>query len=142
MKAIKVIALSIGLTCVLGNVHAQVLREYMNDAKGIIGGKKKKNDNSITNTEIVAGLKEALDQGAKTATSRLSLKDGFFGNALVKVLMPPEAKKGGCPGLKLQFGISLTPAVDPDLRRDERGWTSGQSERLNDVIDTTRYKRQ
>lgn len=93
MKAIKVIALSIGLTCVLGNVQAQVLREYMNDAKGMLGGKKKKNDNSITNTEIVAGLKEALDQGAKTATSRLSLKDGFFGNALVKVLMPPEAKK-------------------------------------------------
>ncbi len=76
------------------NADAQMIREYMNDARGVLSGNKKKAaKGSITNTEIVAGLKEALDLGAKNATNKLSVTDGFFGDALVKVMMPPEAAK-------------------------------------------------
>ncbi len=43
--------------------------------------------------EIAAGLKEALNKGIETGTSRLSAADGFLKNAAVKILMPPEAQK-------------------------------------------------
>jgi hypothetical protein len=48
---------------------------------------------SLSNDEIVAGLKEALSVGAKNSANKLSSVDGFFANAAIKVLMPPEAKK-------------------------------------------------
>lgn len=48
---------------------------------------------SISNDEIVSGLKEALSLGAKKSADKLSAADGFFKDAAVKVLMPPEAQK-------------------------------------------------
>ncbi|HEY8896341.1 MAG TPA: DUF4197 domain-containing protein [Niastella sp.] len=48
---------------------------------------------SLSNDDIVAGLKEALSVGAKNSANKLSAVDGFFANAAIKVLMPPEAKK-------------------------------------------------
>ena len=84
------LALSI---CVSFQSDAQMLRDYVNDAGRIFNGKKKKDDKTITNTEITAGLREALQLGAKSATAKLAVTDGFFGKALIKVLMPPEAAK-------------------------------------------------
>lgn len=49
--------------------------------------------NALTDTEIVAGLKEALEIGSENAGGRLSVVDGYFGNAIIKILMPPEAEK-------------------------------------------------
>lgn len=48
---------------------------------------------SLSTEEVVAGLKEALSVGANNSASKLSAVDGFFANAAIKVLMPPEAKK-------------------------------------------------
>lgn len=42
--------------------------------------------------EIAGGLKEALGTGVTSGTNRLSSVDGFFKNAAVKILMPPEAQ--------------------------------------------------
>lgn len=83
------------LTTISYGAEAQMLRDYVNDAGRMLSGNSRKKDNNktITNTEIVGGLKEALDLGAKAATNRLSVKDGFFGSALVKIVMPPEAAK-------------------------------------------------
>src|ERR1700744_2454918 len=39
------------------------------------------------------GLKEALQQGTAKSSDKLSAVNGFFGNAAVKILFPPEAKK-------------------------------------------------
>lgn len=47
----------------------------------------------LSNTEIVQGLKEALRVGTDTSTKKLSLVNGFFGDAAIKILMPPEAEK-------------------------------------------------
>lgn len=49
--------------------------------------------NSLTNDEIIGGLKEALSVGANNASRQLSAADGFFKDAAIKVLMPEEAKK-------------------------------------------------
>lgn len=48
---------------------------------------------SLTNTEIIDGLKEALTKGAQKSSDKLSVVDGFLGNAAVKILLPPEAKQ-------------------------------------------------
>ena len=48
---------------------------------------------SLSNDEIVSGLKEALSLGAQKSAAKLSSVDGFFKDAAVKVLMPPEAQK-------------------------------------------------
>lgn len=42
--------------------------------------------------DIVAGLKEALNVGAQFASDELSAQDGYFGNALYKILLPDEVQ--------------------------------------------------
>jgi hypothetical protein len=48
---------------------------------------------SLTTTEVVDGLKTALELGADSATHKLSQLNGFYADAMVKILMPPEAQK-------------------------------------------------
>ncbi len=47
----------------------------------------------LTTQEIANGLKEALTIGTQNGTAKLSAADGFFANAVIKILMPPEAQK-------------------------------------------------
>lgn len=46
---------------------------------------------SPSNDEVVAGLKEALKVSTDTSVANLNRTDGYFGNAAVKILLPPEA---------------------------------------------------
>ena len=48
---------------------------------------------SLSNDDIVSGLKEALRVGTDSSSKRLSKVDGYFGDAAIKILMPEEAKK-------------------------------------------------
>jgi len=43
--------------------------------------------------EIASGIKQALEIGTSHGADLLSAKDGFLGNAAVKILFPPEAQK-------------------------------------------------
>lgn len=47
----------------------------------------------LTNTEIVSGLRAALEVGARNSSNQLSALDGFFKNAAIKILLPEEAQK-------------------------------------------------
>jgi hypothetical protein len=80
-------------TAVAIPAEAQSVKDALNKIKNSAGGKGGTSRSSLTNAEIVGGLKEALQIGAKNASGRLSTVNGFFGNALIKVLMPPEAKQ-------------------------------------------------
>ncbi len=83
----KRIILPLLLLCSLGSfAQGGLLKkagDLLNKAKG----------GSLSNDEIVSGLKEALSVGAQNSSNKLSAVDGFFANAAIKVLMPPEAKK-------------------------------------------------
>ena len=46
-----------------------------------------------SNLEIGNALKQALEQGTLKSATQLSAVDGFFGNASIKILFPPEAQK-------------------------------------------------
>lgn len=43
--------------------------------------------------EIGTALKQALEQGTTKSADQLSAVNGFFGNAAIKILLPPEAQK-------------------------------------------------
>lgn len=47
----------------------------------------------LSTTQIAAGLKEALTIGTQNSANKLSSPNGFFANAALKILMPPEAQK-------------------------------------------------
>lgn len=48
-------------------------------------------DTPLSESEVVDGLKEALIQGSKNSSSILSAVDGYYGDELVKILLPEEA---------------------------------------------------
>lgn len=51
------------------------------------------NKSSLSNDEIVGGLKEALNVGTKNSTEKVSKTDGFLKNAKIKIPFPPEVKE-------------------------------------------------
>jgi hypothetical protein len=76
--------------CIITTIHAQTPSEIL---KGITGSKKNKKNGSLSTDEVVNGLKEALNKGVTDGTSKLSAADGFFKDAVIKILMPPDAEK-------------------------------------------------
>lgn len=47
----------------------------------------------LTNEQIASGLRQALDFGIDKQVTKLTQKDGFFKNELVKILLPEELQK-------------------------------------------------
>lgn len=66
----------------------------------------------LSNIDIANGLKEALDKGIDKQVSKLTQKDGFFGNNLVKILLPDELKKVD----KTLRDIGLSKLADEGLK--------------------------
>ncbi len=66
---------------------------------------------TLSNAEIVQGLKEALRVGADTSTKRLSLLNGFFGDDIIRILMPPEAVKVEKTLRDVGFGKTVDKAI-------------------------------
>lgn len=46
----------------------------------------------LSKVEVISGLKQALKIGADSASSVLSVKDGYYRDQLVKITLPPEAE--------------------------------------------------
>ncbi len=81
-----------------GSAQAQLFKDIISGTKktvdkykGAVGAGSTSGNPS--QSEIAAGLKQALEIGAQSATGKVSAVNGFFGNTLIKVLMPPEARK-------------------------------------------------
>ena len=47
---------------------------------------------SLTEQDVVSGLKEALITGAKNSSLKLAAENGYYGDEAVKILLPDEAK--------------------------------------------------
>src|SRR5579872_7365802 len=71
---------------VIVNAQGSLFDKAKNALKG--GGGK-----GLSSEDIVAGLKDALNHGTQKSTDKLSAVDGFFKDAAVKILLPPEASK-------------------------------------------------
>jgi len=46
----------------------------------------------LTEADVISGLKEALNTGARNSAQKLSAENGYFGDAAIKILLPEEAK--------------------------------------------------
>ncbi len=77
-------------------------------AKQILGSV---GNGTLSNEEIVQGLKEALRVGTDTATKRLSILTGFFGDDAIRILMPPEAAKVEKTLRDVGFGKTVDKAI-------------------------------
>ncbi len=66
----------------------------------------------LSNADIGAGLREALDKGIEKQVSKLTQKDGYLNNQLVKILLPEELKKVD-KGLR---DIGLSKLADEGLK--------------------------
>lgn len=63
--------------------HSQILSKLLT----------KNSSGTPSSQEISGGIKEALQQGVIKSTDQLAALNGFFGNAAIKILFPPEAQK-------------------------------------------------
>lgn len=85
MKIIKTLCLALIFTQA---VKSQTINNVINAATNYVNN----SGVSISNDEVVKGLKEALSVGAKNSATKASAMDGFYKNNLIKIPFPPEVK--------------------------------------------------
>ncbi|GAA4751598.1 DUF4197 domain-containing protein [Flavisolibacter ginsenosidimutans] len=94
----KPLILSLAVLAFATASQAQIFKDILKkDSTGKNGVQKilqkATTKSSLSNDEIISGLKEALNVGANNSTGKLSMVDGFFKDAAIKILMPAEAQK-------------------------------------------------
>ncbi len=83
--------------------------DVLNKLPQVVGG--------VTEAEAGQGVKEALSQGLVNAVLKLNKTDGFFKDALYKILLPPDAKKVE----NTLRSIGLNSMVDKAILQINRG---------------------
>ncbi|MBX2932357.1 MAG: DUF4197 domain-containing protein [Chitinophagaceae bacterium] len=78
------------LCVAINNLQAQILKDVIKKVKG---GTDKTSTAGLSTEDVIQGLKEALTVGTEKSASQLANVDGFFKNAAIKILLPPEAQK-------------------------------------------------
>ncbi len=66
----------------------------------------------VSNIDIANGLRQALDNGIDKQVTKLTQKDGFYRNQLVKILLPQELRKVD----KTLRDVGLSKLADEGLR--------------------------
>ncbi len=82
----KAFLASMLILCSMISVQAADLKDMLRS----IGSTPKSSQSSPDEGTTAAGLKEALSVGTENAVRSLSKTDGYFGNQLVKILMPEK----------------------------------------------------
>jgi len=86
MKKTYIAALSLAVLLCVSLAYGGMLDNLM---KGLGGSSKQEPDDST----VVSGLKEALTIGTDNAVKSVSQTDGYFGNEIIKILMPEKIQK-------------------------------------------------
>jgi hypothetical protein len=84
---------------ILGTAMVLSSCEYLNNIEDSTG---------LSDSDIVEGLKTALNVGTDSSSTKLSLEDGYYGNALIKIPLPDEA-------VKVQNEINAILSLAPTL---------------------------
>lgn len=71
----------------------KTLTEAQKNAQKELDKYSKKKKKPLTNTEVISGLKEALNVGTNNSTASASKTDGFYKNPLILIPFPAEAEK-------------------------------------------------
>jgi len=88
MKSIQIL---LALLLLSSTVFSQKL---LKKAQQVVSGtsSSQNGSNSLSNDEVISGLREALNVGTQNATKSASQVNGFLNNSLIKIPFPPEAK--------------------------------------------------
>lgn len=81
-----------GLCCLMGLWFSSCTESQYTTTTETIGKVLKQNQ-PVTTEEVAKGLKEALTQGISKGSAQASQVDGYFKNALLKILVPPEMQQ-------------------------------------------------
>lgn len=73
--------------------YGQTLKGLLDKASSQVKSVKKSSGSksNLSNADITEGLKQALQVGTQNAAGRLSAVNGYLGNSLIKIVLPPEA---------------------------------------------------
>lgn len=92
------------------------------------------NSSELSNDYIASGLREALDKGIDRQVAKLTQKDGFLKNDLVKILLPEELEKVDS-GLRK---VGLSSLADKGLEVLNRAAEDAVSESTPIFIDAVK----
>lgn len=113
----KIIAGIAFTTCIAFSGQSQLLKDAINKGKEAVGTQK--GSGSLTNEEVISGLKEALTIGAKKSAEAASLTDGFYKNPKIFIPWPAEAQnmrekliKVGMEKKVIEFEESMNRAAE------------------------------
>lgn len=81
----------VAISIIIFSTQISKAQSLGNLIKTVTGSKN--NKDSLSTNDVASGLKEALSKGVTNGTEKLSAVDGFFKDAALKILMPPEAAK-------------------------------------------------
>ncbi len=97
---IKIFLLAGSMVLTAGIVNAQsfksIVNQVENDVNNPNNNNNGQNNNSfqnLSNSDVIAALKQALQIGAQNSSKTLNAVNGYFGNPLIKIIMPPQAEK-------------------------------------------------
>lgn len=88
----------------------------------------------ISNADIAAGLRQALNFGIEKQVSKLTQTDGFYKNQLVKILLPDELKKVD----KALRDIGLSNLADDGLKMLNRAAEDAVKEATPIFVDAVK----
>jgi len=78
MKKTKILNILLSIICIF-NISCEEFFDTIEEKE------------ELTQTEIISGLKKALEIGADSAVSITSKEDGFYADKIIKIFLPPEA---------------------------------------------------
>lgn len=93
MSSFKILAF---VSCLFWFTRCDSLNQVVGGSQGNTGstnGASSSSSTTVSTNEAASGIKQALSQGLDRSIKSLAVQDGFLGNAAVKILMPPEARK-------------------------------------------------
>jgi len=91
---------------IVSSANAQLGKDLLKKVTG-----KSNNGSNLSTDEIANGLKEALNKGVTEGTTKLSAADGFFKDAAIKILMPPDAVKAEKTLRNIGLGQQVDDAI-------------------------------
>lgn len=91
-------------------------------------------EGTVSPLDIANGLRQALDFGVDKQVSKLTLKDGFYKNELVKILLPEELQKVD----KALRDIGLSSLADDGLKALNRAAEDAVSEATPIFVDAVK----
>ena len=106
-----------GIFVLVGLVSCEVLNESLKVVNSTQNGGTSKP--SLTNEEVISGLREALQVGIKNSVNLTSVTDGFLKNESIRLPFPPDAIKVkekamdlGLSGKVTEFETTLNRAAE------------------------------